>query len=78
MGSSMIFKHENKQDRAFDFPIVAKSRNSNLVVLFSSEKEGTVLISSQEYRVGRFSNSWTNCFDPNWEILFEITITFKS
>ena len=78
MGTSKVFQRECNESREFEFPIVAKSRQNSMIILFSSEKKGTVLVGDNKNKVGWYSESWTNCFDPVWEILFEVTITFKS
>lgn len=79
MGTSKVFKYESLKEEDFAFPIVARARNSTLIVLFSSYTTGTVLIENSTYKVGQVRNTWTNCFDAtSWQILFEVTITFKS
>lgn len=78
MGTSRVFQRECNESREFEFPIVAKSRQNCMIVLFSSEKKGAVLVGNSKTKAGYYSESWTNCFDPTWEILFETTITFKS
>lgn len=79
MKTEVIIKEKKK--RGLKFPLLAKSLNGALV-LFSSEKEGTVLghLQKELYPIGHYSNEWTSVFDRDtWEILKgEVTIKFNT
>lgn len=68
-----------------EFPLIAKCITLNIdngaIVLFYSEKEGTVIHQPNESgaKLGEFSNRLVSCFDlETFEILDEVTINFKS
>lgn len=79
MGTSFIEKSANTR-KEIKFPVVAKSNNSNLHVLFISEYSGTVILCGNETdMLGEFSDSYLSCMDGEyWTILDSVTITFKS
>lgn len=81
MGTSAVLNGVEQPKR--EFPLVAKSNlesDGKLIVLFDSEKSGTVIVSGlKEGILGQYSKTWTNCFDNyTWQILDSVTITFKS
>ena len=77
MGTSAVV-NGNKQPNS-EFPLVAKSSRSDLHVLFSSEKEGTVIVASEPTRLGDYKITWESCFKKEyWTIIDQVTITFKS
>jgi len=47
------------------FPILRKSTESDLIVLFVNELEGFV-IESTEYKVGSFQSGWVEPSDTQW------------
>ena len=50
-----------------DFPIIKKSRLTDLIVLFTDVREGVVLNSS-EYNIGSHSDEWIESTDNDvWE-----------
>jgi hypothetical protein len=71
---------ESKSIKENKFPLIAKSIKNKVVVLFISPKEGTVLIQGDgAYEMGHFNDTFASCtLDHIWEILNEVTITFKS
>lgn len=51
------------------FPIIMKSKASNLIVLFFSEYEGLVLSVGEGHQVGSYGDDWTSCLEHNeWEV----------
>ena len=54
------------------FPLLARNQHSNYVVLFTSERQGTVvhLAGCSFYSLGHVDTDWSSCFDDRvWEIL---------
>jgi hypothetical protein len=71
---------ESKSVKENQFPLIARSINDKILVLFVSSNEGTVLVRGEGNKViGEYNQKWASCFDSDrWEILREVTITFKS
>lgn len=61
------------------YPLLAKAKSSDYIVLFTASTEGVVLYGSEVYKVGHFSADWISCWDTSlWQILPEgttITLT---
>lgn len=75
MGTSAVLKLNKK----VEFPLVAKSTESDLHVLFTSNTVGTVIVSGEYHKLGDANRSWIDCLDSkHWTILDSVTITFKS
>lgn len=67
------------KDAGPTYPILAKSRSSNTVVLFSSHREGTVLVVGDHHTgfpIGYRSDSWAmDVFEelfPGEEVVLEV------
>jgi hypothetical protein len=57
-------------DRAIHFPLLAKNRESGVVVLFTSHTIGTLVACEGPARIGMFDDDWSSCLDESrWEIL---------
>ena len=58
------------------FPLLARLKATETIVLFKSEREGFVWgEASKGRRLGAFSETWTPCHDTDtWQILPEGTI----
>lgn len=76
MKTEIVSSNSVKEDK---FPLIAKGK-SGLTVLFTKEIEGIVLVKGfTVHKIGSFHIDWISCFDfKEWEILEEVTITFKS
>ena len=63
-----IEKDEDSESR--NFPRMAKSKNTDKIVLFTSEKSGLVLISDGHHDVGHWDANWINFYNKDyWEPL---------
>jgi len=62
----------------FSLPMTMKSKTDTLVILFITASTGVVLHSDKTgYQpVGKWDNTWINCYSDYWEI-FEGIIEFK-
>ena len=78
MGTSAVLSGVEQPKKKF--PLVAKSKKTNLHVLFISEQSGTVIVSDNDSDpLGIFSDTFIECTNQSvWTILDSVTITFKS
>ena len=62
-----------------EFPLIAKSTDSDLVILFDTSSSGTILSTTFGNGIGDYSDGYISCFDKDeWKILDSVTITFES
>ena len=54
-----IFKENSPQSQKTIYPCLKKSRETNVVVLFTSPKIGTRIYSSDEFLIGNFHQDWS-------------------
>ena len=52
-------KIKERKKEVNDFPKLMKSNNSDLIVLFTSEFNGVVLVEGSTWSVGRVSDNWS-------------------
>jgi hypothetical protein len=65
----MTAKLVNPEPQKLKFPLIARYNDTSLVVLFTSERAGTVLIPGYDsrYKVGYYQNEWI--FGHLWLVL---------
>jgi hypothetical protein len=65
----MTTKLVSPEPQKLKFPLIAKYSTTSLVVLFTSEHTGTVLIPGESscYPVGYYQNEWL--FSALWQVL---------
>ena len=64
----------NKISVDITYPVARKSLHSGLVVLFTSEQRGLVLVGNSSYEVGNWVINWAHAYDTEaWEAV-EVTI----
>ncbi len=70
---------KEKTIEKMEFPVLMRSRNSNQIVLFTGEHEGTCLkIGESPLKIGEHSIHWFSCYDNSiWE-KYEGEITLKN
>jgi hypothetical protein len=74
-----VFFTENDLRTKSNFPVVAIGLNEEILVLFTSECEGTVLNNNRWHSIGYHTDSWVGVHDEaEWRILDDVTIQFKS
>ena len=72
-------KEEEKTVEKIDFPVLMKSLNNGIIVLFTSETKGVCIDkgNSNNY-IGLYADSWRECTSKkNWE-KYEGEITLKN
>lgn len=83
----ICYSTQKSRKKEINFPIVACSRNTGAIGLFNNQYQGVVILISQRNRDSK--NAWNvlgeeitevciNDSEDTWDILDEITITFKS
>ncbi len=75
---AITVKIEEKEAKEITFPILMKSTDSVLVVLFTNKIEGFIVnsIPGSEYGVGYFADDWPNAFnEQEWEPSPPITLS---
>jgi hypothetical protein len=64
---------KEKEEQALKFPLLARYKAgsaSGLVVLFTTEKKGTVVVEASIYKLGYHEEGWNRVTDSgSWEIL---------
>ena len=72
-------KEEEKTVEKIKFPVLMRSINLNLIVLFTKDREGTCLkIGSSTLDIGQHSCDWASCYNNSiWE-KYEGEITLKN
>lgn len=62
-------RKKEKSDTGHRFPVLMKSKQSGLVILFTSERVGFVIVTPSDLiRVGTSSGLWISCYDSDsWE-----------
>ena len=70
----MTVSKVNKISVDITYPVARKSLHSGLVVLFTSEQRGLVLVGNSDYDVGNWATGWAYAYDTEaWEAV-EVTI----
>lgn len=67
-----------KPVKPLSYPVLVRAKDSGHVVLMHQSSEGVVLISSDHYPVGYYSETWMPPNNPVWEILpdgYSLTLT---
>lgn len=55
----VVVVDKTPKDRSeLDYPILMKATDSDMVVFFTSESEGVVMVRSMGWDVGEFSSEW--------------------
>ena len=70
----MAVTNVNKIIGDITYPVARKSLRSSLVVLFTAEQRGVVIVGNCIYDVGELDISWAHAYDTEaWEAV-EVTI----
>ena len=70
----MAVTNVNKIIVDITYPVARKSLHSSLVVLFTSEQRGVVIVGNSKYDVGELDTAWVHAYDTEaWEAV-EVTI----
>ena len=70
----MAVTNVNKIIIDITYPVARKSLRSSLVVLFTSEQRGVVIVGNSKYDVGNWATGWAFAYDTEaWEAV-EVTI----
>ena len=70
----MAVTNVNKIIVDITYPVARKSLRSSLVVLFTSEQRGLVIVGNTDYDVGNWATGWAYAYDTEaWEAV-EVTI----
>ena len=70
----MAVTNVNKISVGVTYPVARKSLHSGLVVLFTSEQRGVVIVGDCIYDVGELGTAWVYAYDTEaWEVV-EVTI----
>ncbi len=67
MKSKFTLKEKSKEIKR-KYPLLAKDRETDLVVLFTDSKTGTVVNVDYSYNLGHYENDWEDIDDGGWEI----------
>ena len=77
--TSTIVENNNPKELKLIFPVIAKSKLSGAIILFSSSKSGTYMTPGEFTKIGEVSHTLYQVEDiGKWEILDDVTINFKS
>ena len=70
----MAVTNVNKISVGVTYPVARKSLRSSLVVLFTSEQRGFVIVGDHIYDLGNWATDWAHAYDTKaWEAV-EVTI----